>query len=126
MLRCRFYVAVMLLALVGSNLTFSATKAQSNAPKGKGTVVVGSTKAPDQVLLGQILIGLLKEAGYTVTDKTALGDAVAVHAALTDGQLDLAWEESSTALTLYHKLPVRALPIKAEQNYALAQSLEAE
>lgn len=126
MLRCRFYVAVMLLALIGSNLTFLSTKAQSNAPESKGTVVVGSTKAPDQVLLGQILIGLLKEAGYTITDKTALGDAVTVHAALTGGQVDLAWEESSTALTLYHKLSAKALPIKAEQNYALAQSLEAE
>src|SRR5438046_2568046 len=112
MFRYRFFIVVMLLSLLLNGLNFSQAVAQDNAPKAKSTLVVGSTQAPEQLLLSQLVVALLKNAGYTVEDKTGQGDATTVHAALLSGKIDLDWEESGTALLVYHKLPAAALPTK--------------
>lgn len=88
-------------------------------------LTVGSMTEPAQILLGHMLLLILQDAGYTVVDKTALGDAVAVRQALEEGTIDLAWQESARALLLFHQVPTAAVPTDAKRSYALARSLDA-
>ena len=68
-------------------------------------IVVGSKTSTEQLLLGQILLLTLKEAGYEVVDKTGIDGTGAVRSALENGEIDLYWEYIGTALSNVHNIP---------------------
>ncbi|MFN8493815.1 MAG: glycine betaine ABC transporter substrate-binding protein [Caldilineaceae bacterium] len=104
----------------------SSTVALTPSAASKGSLTVGSSSGAMQQFLAQTFILLLREAGYQVADKTNLGDAAAVRAALGSGQIDLAPETLGTALVLFHKLPANTLPATPERLYILAKTLGAQ
>ena len=106
-------------------------KAQESAPTesleatGASSIVVTSKNYSEQLILGQMLIALLEDTGYAVTDKTGLGNSTAVRSAIEAGEVDLYIELTGSALSVYHSLPSSALPTDAMTAHALAKSLDA-
>ncbi|HMN29041.1 MAG TPA: glycine betaine ABC transporter substrate-binding protein, partial [Caldilineaceae bacterium] len=89
-----------------------------------GEIVVASTDRPEEVLLGQLYLLLLEEAGLPVADRTGLGAPDVVRRALAAGTIDLYPELSGRALADYYHLPPSAWPANPERSYALAKSLD--
>lgn len=87
-------------------------------------IVVSSKNYSQQLILGQILIQLLQDAGYDVIDQTGIGASNAVRLALENGEIDLYFELTGSALSVYHDLPAEALPTSAQRSYELARSLD--
>lgn len=85
-------------------------------------IIVGSKEGTQQLLLGQMIVQVLEEAGYDVSDQTGFGDTLAVREALEKGELDLYWELTGTALTVIHELPTNALPMDPNRLYQMAKS----
>lgn len=73
-------------------------------------VVVGSKNFTEQVLLGEIVAGLLESRGFDVDRKLNLGGTSLCHAALLAGDLDVYVEYTGTALTDILKRPVVSDP----------------
>src|SRR5262245_7184219 len=71
---------------ITSTLTVTATQPISGT---KDVIKVGSKEFTEQLLLGKMLVLLLKDAGYTVEDKTGIGGSPAVRAALESGDIDV-------------------------------------
>lgn len=90
----------------------------------KGLVKVGSKEFTEQLLLGQMMILLLRNAGFDVEDKTATGGTLAVREALEKGDIDLYPEYTGTAVSLFHNVPADALPTDGAGLYQLAQTLD--
>ncbi|MPZ60199.1 MAG: glycine/betaine ABC transporter substrate-binding protein [Propionibacteriales bacterium] len=63
---------------------------------GGGTVTVGSKEFNEQLLLGQIAILALEDAGYNVRDETEIRGTSTVRNALESGDIDLYWEYTGT------------------------------
>jgi len=57
---------------------------------------VGSKEFTEQLILGQITIQLLEDAGATVTDETGLVGSSVVREALAQGDIDMYWEYTGT------------------------------
>lgn len=60
-------------------------------------VVVGSKEFTEQIVLGQIAVLALEDAGYEVDDQTNLGGTAVNREALTAGEIDIYWEYTGTA-----------------------------
>lgn len=102
-------IVVMLLSACASAATTespaaptqgSASQAeptQAPASQEKGLVVVGSKDFTEQLILGEITVEALKNAGYQVDDRTNLGGTTVNREALTNGDIDLYWEYTGTA-----------------------------
>ena len=87
-------------------------------------IVVGSQKDTQQLLLGQMLVLMLAQEGYDVVDKTGLGEATTLRAALESGEIDLYWEYTGNALSLFHEMPAHSLPTNKYAAMAQASSLD--
>ena len=72
-------------------------------PATKGPIVVGSKIDGEGALLGQMIIAVLKQAGFTVTDKTRTGATDVVRKALLAGQIDIYPEYTANALLIFNK-----------------------
>lgn len=102
------------------------TPSTTTAAPAKGLVKVGSKEFTEQLVLGQMMILLLRNAGYEVEDKTATGGTLAVREALEKGDIDLYPEYTGTAVALFHNVPADALPTDGAGLYQLAQTLDTE
>lgn len=60
-------------------------------------ITVGSKDFTEQVVLGQMLVIALDEAGANVTDQTELAGTAVVREALETGEVDAYWEYTGTA-----------------------------
>jgi len=60
------------------------------------TFTVGSKEFTEQLILGQITIQVLEDAGATVNDETGLVGSTVVREALTAGDIDMYWEYTGT------------------------------
>jgi len=91
-------IALMMCLLVGA----------SGALAAKGPVTVGSKEFTEQLILGQIALIALREAGFDVVDRTGLAGTVATRRALESGEIDLYWEYTGTAwlVALGHDQPI--------------------
>jgi osmoprotectant transport system substrate-binding protein len=71
-------------------------------------ITVGSKEFTEQLVLGQIAIQVLENAGATVEDQTRLAGSVAARKALTSGQIDMYWEYTGTGWITYlgHTKPI--------------------
>jgi osmoprotectant transport system substrate-binding protein len=66
-------------------------------------ITVGSKEFTEQLVLGQIAIQVLENAGASVEDQTRLAGSVAARQALTSGQIDTYWEYTGTGWITYLK-----------------------
>ena len=74
----------------------------------KGPVTVGSKEFTEQLILGQIAIIALRDAGFEVVDQTGLGGTLINREALERGEIDLYWEYTGTAWLTFlgHDVPI--------------------
>jgi osmoprotectant transport system substrate-binding protein len=91
-----------------SNSQSGEAKKESGDKK-KGKIVVGGKTFTEQHILAKILSIYLKENGYEVEEATNMGSTV-VRSALENGQIDMYWEYTGTALVVYQKQPVETDP----------------
>jgi osmoprotectant transport system permease protein len=75
-------------------------------------VVVGSKNFTEQVILGEILSGLLESRGFAVDRRLNLGGTQICHEAIKAGQIDLYVEYTGTALTDMLKKPPHPDPAR--------------
>lgn len=67
-------------------------------------VVVGGKAFTEQQIMTAMTVQLLKAKGFAPERKAGMGSA-AVRAALENGQVDVYWEYTGTALTVFNKIP---------------------
>ena len=67
------------------------------------TIVVGGKAFTEQQIMTAMTVALLKAKGFTPDRKAGMGSA-AVRAALENGQIDVYWEYTGTALGVYNKI----------------------
>src|SRR5215208_2837099 len=69
---------------------------------------VGSKEFTEQLILGQITLQVLENAGATVNDQTGLAGTVAARKALEAGEIDMYWEYTGTGWIthLHHTKPI--------------------
>ena len=88
-------VASLLLA-VGAHAPAPASASQPPDEE-KGLIVIGSKDFTEQIILGQIAVLALQDAGYQVDDQTGLGGTAINREALLAGETDMYWEYTGTA-----------------------------
>jgi osmoprotectant transport system substrate-binding protein len=67
------------------------------------TIVVGGKAFTEQQIMTAMTAAVLKARGFAPERKAGMGSA-AVRAALENGQIDVYWEYTGTALTVYNKI----------------------
>ena len=69
---------------------------------------VGSKEFTEQLILGQITLQVLENAGATVNDQIGLAGTVAARKALESGEIDMYWEYTGTNWIVYlgHTKPI--------------------
>src|SRR5919206_4135227 len=99
---------VIVLALVAAGCGGGGGGASGEVDLSYANITVGSKEFTEQLVLGQIAIQLLENAGATVKDQTRLAGSVAAREALTSGQIDTYWEYTGTGWITYlkHTKPV--------------------
>src|SRR4029453_1650614 len=83
------------ILLVGTMLLASAVSAQ--------TIVVGGKAFTEQQLMTAMTVAVLKAKGVTPDRKEGMGSA-AVRQAMENGQIDVYWEYTGTALAVFNKI----------------------
>jgi osmoprotectant transport system substrate-binding protein len=80
---------------------------------------VGSKEFTEQLILGQITLQVLENAGATVNDQIGLAGSVAARKALESGEIDMYWEYTGTNWITYlgHTKPI---PDRQKQFEAVA------
>ena len=79
---------------------------------------------PEQYLLGQMLVAMLRSGGYNVIDQTGSGNSPDLRSQLEQGQIDLYPEFTGAALLLYHNIPLAALPTDPARAFELIKNLD--
>jgi osmoprotectant transport system substrate-binding protein len=100
----RLLVAVAALALLASacgsdddgDTTAGGTDTTEAGVLSGASFTVGSKEFTEQLILGQITIQVLEDAGADVSDETGLVGSNTVRAALTSGDIDMYWEYTGT------------------------------
>lgn len=90
-------ISVLLLAACGTQGN-TPTTSNTGSNTSKGTITVGGKLDVEAQLLTKMYTLLLRQAGYTVNEKAALGNSTIVFQAITSGQIDLYPEFTATAL----------------------------
>jgi len=67
------------------------------------TIVVGGKAFTEQQIMTAMTVALLKAKGFTPDRKAGMGSA-AVRSALENGQIDVYWEYTGTALAVFNKI----------------------
>ncbi|MFT5876071.1 MAG: osmoprotectant transport system substrate-binding protein [Clostridium sp.] len=84
----KFITMGIVLGMVITTLTGCGSK--------KATISVGSKEFTEQLLLGQITILALEDAGYKVEDNTGIAGSDKVRSALVNDEIDVYWEYTGT------------------------------
>lgn len=109
--------AICIASLAGGLLTACGGGTQSSGQGteqnqetvAKGPITVGGKDFTEQHLLTKLTAIYLKEKGYEVKEASNMGSTV-VRSALENGQIDIYWEYTGTALVVYQKQPVETNP----------------
>lgn len=99
----------------GSMATLTAPLAWSQ------DIVVGGKGFTEQLLLAEMTSQLLAAEGFKPDQRVGMGSSV-IRQAIESGQVDLYWEYTGTALSVYHKI---ADKLGAEEGYARIKELDA-
>ena len=81
---------------------------------------VGSKEFTEQLILGQITLQVLENAGATVNDQTGLAGSVAARKALESGEIDMYWEYTGTGW-ITHLGHTKPIPDRQKQFEAVAK-----
>lgn len=114
-------IILVVMVLFGS---FSFVAAQDSP------IRVGSKQFTEQIVLGQIILAALEDAGFAVEDRTNLGSTQVNRDSLINGEIDVYAEYTGTALFNYFNdvewvnIPQEAYGDRV-MGYALASSLDA-
>ncbi|MCB0063835.1 MAG: SH3 domain-containing protein [Caldilineaceae bacterium] len=108
-----------------------ATATGSRQPVGRLThtisndlIHIGAMADTEQQLLARMISLLLVDGGYPVAETMAIGTSPDLRAMLQAGAIDIYPEFTGAALSLYHNIPLSALPTTAEGAFTLAQRLD--
>ena len=87
--------------LAGLSMTALACGGNGGGGDGDGQLsgasfTVGSKEFTEQLILGQITIQMLEDAGASVDDQTGITGTTNVRKALTSGEIDMYWEYTGT------------------------------
>lgn len=95
---------IIVSGMVVTTLTGCGAKSENE----KVTVKVGSKEFTEQLLLGQMTILALEDAGYKVQDDTGVAGSDKVRSALINKDIDIYWEYTGTAWQshLQHDTPL--------------------
>ena len=85
-------------------------------------IVVRGKGFTEQLIMAEMTAQLLKANGLKPDKRVGMGSAV-VRQALESGQVDLYWEYTGTALSVYHKVQE---PLGAKEGYEKIRQLDAE
>jgi osmoprotectant transport system substrate-binding protein len=85
------------------------------------TIVVGGKDFTEELLTASMTSQLLRAHGYTVKETTGMGSTL-LRQAMMHGEVDVCWEYTGTALTVYDKIKTRLTP---EQTYETVKKLDA-
>ena len=102
-----------LVGVMAFTLAASATAAD--------TIVVGGKGFTEQQIMAEMTSQLLRAKGYTVDTRAGMGSAV-LRQAQVNGQIDVYWEYTGTALIVYDKIKER---LSAADGYAKVKELDA-
>ncbi|PAQ16014.1 glycine/betaine ABC transporter substrate-binding protein [Bacillaceae bacterium SAOS 7] len=102
-------VCMMFLMAV---LVACGSESAGGSGESKRKITVGGKDFTEQHILTKMTSVYLKEKGYKVDEASSMGSTVA-RSALENGQLDVYWEYTGTALMVYLKQPVETDPVKA-------------
>jgi osmoprotectant transport system substrate-binding protein len=92
------------VALSASLVGCGAPAGSGGATSGqKGPIVVGSKIDGEGSLLGQMIIAVLQQGGFTVVDRTRTGATDVVRKALLSGQIDVYPEYTANSLLVFNK-----------------------
>lgn len=94
----RALIVLIALALLGSFALPGMVTAQDG-----DTIRVGSKQFNEQLVLGQMIIVALEDAGYDVEDRTNLGSTSVVREALVTGEIDVYAEYNGTAISIHFR-----------------------
>jgi osmoprotectant transport system substrate-binding protein len=81
---------------------------------------VGSKEFTEQLILGQITLQVLENAGATVNDQIGLAGTVAARKALESGEIDMYWEYTGTGW-ITHLGHTKPIPNRQKQFEAVAK-----
>ncbi|HET7326934.1 MAG TPA: glycine betaine ABC transporter substrate-binding protein [Nocardioidaceae bacterium] len=93
-------LALMAAACGGDDSGGSGGNAAGGGLDG-ASITVGSKEFTEQLILGQMAILALEDAGASVNDETGIVGTDNVRAALTSGAIDLYWEYTGTGWTVH-------------------------
>lgn len=88
-------------------------------------ITVGSRDFTEQLILGQIIVVLLEDAGFDVVDKTGLGGTNSAHDAIKAGEVDIIWDYIGTILSESHGIPPIGLPADTDTALEMVRGLDA-
>ncbi|MDP8945839.1 MAG: glycine/betaine ABC transporter substrate-binding protein, partial [Actinomycetota bacterium] len=83
-------------------------------------LTVGSKEFTEQLILGQITLQVLENAGATVNDQIGLAGTVAARKALESGEIDMYWEYTGTNW-ITHLGHTKPIPDRQKQFEAVAK-----
>lgn len=86
------------------------------------TIVVGGKSFTEQQLMTAMTVQLLKAHGFSPDRKAGMGSA-AVRTAMENGQIDVYWEYTGTALSVFNKIPDKFT--SAEEAYKRIKEVDA-
>ena len=119
-----FSLVAMQLANIPQAFARSANVAPAQQEAAKGVIRVGSRDFTEQLILGQILVQALRQAGFEVVDNTGLGGTNSAHDALKAGEVDIIWDYIGTILSESHGVPPVALPTDPQVGFEMVASLD--
>jgi osmoprotectant transport system substrate-binding protein len=105
----KFILFICMALLVSALSACSSSDQSSGDGESKGKIKVGGKDFTEQHILTKMTSIYLKEKGYEVDEASSMGSTVA-RSALENGQLDVYWEYTGTALMVYLKQPVETEP----------------
>ncbi len=86
------------------------------------TIVVGGKDFTEQLIMAEMTAQLLRAHGFSVDTRTGMGSTV-LRQALVNGQIDVYWEYTGTALIVYDKIKKHLSP---QQTYDTVKKLDAK
>ena len=94
--------------------------ASGNVDLSGAEFTVGSKEFTEQLILGQITLQVLENAGATVNDQIGLAGTVAARKALESGEIDMYWEYTGTGW-ITHLGHTKPIPDRQKQFEAVAK-----
>lgn len=116
-----FFAFIISAAVSGPILTGCGPVVESDQP----TIVVGGKNFTEQYLLSEMAAALLEEAGYNTRMRTGVSTNIARKSLLND-QIDLYYEYTGTAYTVFHKQDDPEIMGNSERVYEWVKEKDAE